>query len=133
VERETFVRARALQGLLTYAGLVLAPNGHLYVSSVLTGRIAEFDLDGRLVRMLLKSDDLLPPHRTGTPYGLTVDGKGTLYYADLDLERSGLWFDAGSNGKVWRIRFANGEPLEPELVLDGLHFPDGLGILPGDL
>jgi len=133
VERETFVRAAPLQGLVTYAGLGIAPNGHLYASSVLTGRIAEFDLDGHLVRMLLKSDDLLPPHRTGTPYGLAVDAEGTLYYADLDLVRSGFWFDAGTNGKVWRIRFANGEPLEPELVLDGLRFPDGLGVRPGDL
>ena len=41
------------------------PNGNLYASSVLTGRIAEYDLDGNLVRLLLAPPrrDAADPHR----------------------------------------------------------------------
>jgi sugar lactone lactonase YvrE len=127
---ETFVRA-----LATFSGLAMSPHGTLYAASVLTGRIYEYDLTGQRLRSVLDSPRWLPPHPHGTPQGLAVDSAGTLYYADLDLQREGLFgIDTGSDGKIWRIRFdAAGGPLPPELVLDGLAFPDGLGVLPGDL
>jgi hypothetical protein len=129
VQRERFVGTRPLRGLLTYSGLALAPNGNLYAASVATGRIGEFDLDGNLVRLVLDPGRWLPPYPTGTPQGLAVDGEGSLYYADLDLVRDGLRIAPGPDGKVWRIRFAAGEPQAPEVVLRGLEYPDGLGVV----
>ena len=100
--------------------------------SVLTGRIAEFDQEGGFVRMLLEPESWLPPHATGTPQGLAVDAQGTLYYADLDLIWKGLSPGPGPNGKVWRIRFKpDGTPRAPEIVLQGLGFPDGVAVLEG--
>ncbi len=130
VREETLVRA-----LATFSGLAISPRGTLYAASVLTGRIEEYDLDGRHLRSVMTSPRWLPPHPFGTPQGLAVDSRGTLYYADLDLVRTGwLGIEPGPNGKVWRIRFdAAGEPGTPEVVLDRLAFPDGLGVLPGDL
>jgi hypothetical protein len=134
IQRERFLGSRPLDGLLTYSGLAPAPNGNLYVASVATGRIAEFDLEGGLVRMLLEPPEVLPPFSTGYPQGLAVDSRGTLYYADLDLVLDGLAVDAGPDGKLWRIVFdADGSPRPPEVVVGGLAFPDGLGVMGGDL
>jgi sugar lactone lactonase YvrE len=134
IQRERFLGARPLDGLLTYSGLALAPNGNLYVASVATGRIAEFDLEGELVRMLLEPPEALPPFSTGYPQGLAVDSHGTLYYADLDLVLDGFAVDAGPDGKVWRMAFgADGSPQPPAVVVRGLAFPDGLGVMAGDL
>jgi sugar lactone lactonase YvrE len=134
VQRERFLGSLPRLGMLTYSGLAVAPNGNLYVASVLTGRIAEFDRDGRFVRFVLQPPDWLPPHPTGHPQGLAVDARGTLYYADLELEIDLSGIHPGRDGKVWRIRFdATGAPLAPEIVARGLAFPDGLGVLPGDL
>ena len=132
VQRETF--ATSGDGMLTFSGLAIAPNGNLYAASVLTGRIAEYDLDGNLVRLLLAPDETTPPIPTGNPQGLTVGPDGTVYYADLDLEGTLPDVGPGPDGTVRRIRFdTDGEPLPPEIVRSGLGFPDGLGIGPGDL
>lgn len=130
VSREVFARA-----LATFSGLALSGRGTLYAASVLTGEIFEYDLSGRRLRAVLASERWLPPHRYGTPQGLAVDSAGTLYYADLDLVREGgLEIGPGPDGRVWRIRFdARGEPFPPERLLDGLAFPDGLGVAPGSL
>ena len=69
IEREVFAGAQWRAGLVTYAGLAFAPNGNLYASSVATGRIGEFDPEGRLVRTVLDPDDgwlfgWLPPFAT---------------------------------------------------------------------
>jgi hypothetical protein len=129
--REALIGPHPSKGLLTYTGVALSPRGTLYVASVLTGRIAEFDLDGKLVRMVLESEDWLPPHATGTPQGLAVGADGTLYYADLDLVWEGWMPGPGPDGKVWRIRFGpDGAPRAPEVVLRGLAFPDGLAVRP---
>jgi hypothetical protein len=80
--------------------------------------------------MLLEPESWLPPHATGTPQGLAVDAQGTLYYADLDLGWKGFSPGPGPNGKVWRIRFErDGTPRAPEIVLEGLAFPDGVAVL----
>ncbi len=127
VHEETLVRA-----LATFSGLAMSPRGTLYAASVLTGTIDEYDLDGHQLRRVMASPHWLPPHPFGTPQGLAIDSRGSLYYADLDLVRSGWGIAPGPNGKVWRIRFdAAGEPLTPEVILEGLAFPDGLGVLPG--
>jgi hypothetical protein len=127
--RDTFAWARPLSGLLTYSGLALAPDGRsLYAASVVSGRIGEFDLDGTLLRLVLDPGAWLPPYAFGTPQGLGVDGAGSLYYADLDLVYQGLTPGPGPDGKLWRIRFADGAPLAPEIVLRGLEYPDGVGV-----
>lgn len=132
VRRETFAWARPLDGLVTYSGLAIAPSGHLYAASVATGRIGEFDADGRFVRLVLDAGRWLPPFPTGSPQGLAVGPDGTLYYADLGLVWTGASLRPGPEGRVWRIRFdAAGAPQPPELVIGGLEYPDGLGILAG--
>jgi DNA-binding beta-propeller fold protein YncE len=132
VARQTFAWARPFSGLLTYSGLALAPDGgRLYAASVATGRIGEFDLDGRLLRLVLDPGVWLPPYPFGTPQGLGVDAEGSLYYADLDLVYEGLAPGPGPDGKVWRIRFADGAPQPPEIVLRGLEYPDGVGVVGG--
>jgi DNA-binding beta-propeller fold protein YncE len=133
VQRDTFVWARPQDGLLTYSGLAFAPNGNLYAASVATGRIGEFAPDGSFVRLVLAPSGWLPPFDGGAPQGLAVDAAGTLYYADLDLRFEGWRLRPGSNGTLRRIRFAGGIPQAPDLLLRGLEYPDGLGILPGSL
>jgi len=129
VQREVFYR-----GWQTFTGLAFAPNGNLYASSVFTGEILEIAPDGKFVRMLLAPDGLVPPYPTGNPMGLAVDRAGHLYYADIDLVWDGLSIGPGPDGKVRRIRFAeDGTAQPPETLIDGLRFPDGLGILPGSL
>jgi outer membrane protein assembly factor BamB len=132
VQRETF--ASPSDGMLTFFGVALAPNGNIYASSVVTGHIAEYDLDGNVVRLILAPDDPTLPLATGSPQGLAVGGDGTIYYADSNLVGELPNVGTGPNGKVWRIRFdENGDPLAPELVREGLRFPDGVAIAPGNL
>ena len=134
IQRERFLGPSWRHGLVTYSGLALSPSGPLYVSSVATGRIAEFDLDGGFVRMILDPGSWLPPYETGNPQGIAVDSRGTLYYVDLDLTLNGFSIGPGPDGKLWRIRFADdGAPLAPEQVARGLEFPDAVSVLPGDL
>ena len=121
-------------GMLTFSGIAISPRGTLYVASVLTGRIAEYDFGGRLLRLILAPAEELPPIPTGHPQGLAVGDDGTIYYADLDLRGTLPNVGPGPNGKVRRIRFdANGDPLAPEIVKQGLAFPDGVAIFAGNL
>lgn len=121
-------------GALTPSAIAPAPDGGWYVSSVLTGVIAEYDASGRFVRRVLDAPalDVLPPYPAGgTPFGLAVDREGSLWYADIGVE---LTLPAPGpvdrQGSVRRIRFVDGAPQVPEVVRSGLSFPDGLGLVP---
>lgn len=128
VQREVFYR-----GMKTFTGLAFAPNGNLYASSVFTGEILEIAPDGALVRKILDPEGaFVPPYDTGNPMGLAVDSQGNVYYADIDLAWDGLSIGPGPDGKVRRIRFTpDGTPQPPDVLLEGLEYPDGLGILSG--
>jgi sugar lactone lactonase YvrE len=126
VQREVFAR-----GLYTFSGLAFGRNGHLYAASVLTGEIVEIDGNGEIVREILDPPGLLPPLATGHPQGIAFDAAGNLYYADLDLVWDLPHIGPGPNGKLRRIRFdEDGAPQPPEVLLEGLAFPDGVSVLP---
>ncbi|MBW2446059.1 MAG: PQQ-binding-like beta-propeller repeat protein [Deltaproteobacteria bacterium] len=128
VDRETFATG------FVFTGLALSPRGTLYASSVLTGDILEYDLDGNLLRTLVDPPEALPPISTGNPQSLAVGPDGTIYYADLDLVGTFPDLGPGPNGKVRRVRFDGaGDPLPPEVIRQNLSFPDGVAVLPGDL
>jgi hypothetical protein len=103
--------------------------GTYYVSSVFDGRIAEYDENGGFIRLVLEAPPGLPPYDTGTPYGIGVDPDGTLYYADLGVVVGPPPGPGDHNGTVRRIRFVDGEPQPPEVMDEGLEFPDGIGVL----
>jgi len=130
---ETFIQDPS--NVATPAGIVRAHNGNWFVSSVFNGVIGEYYPDGTFVRRVLAppAGETELPLSTGHPQGLAVDCEGSLYYTDMNLVLSG-GIGPGPDGKVYRISFdAAGDPLAPVLVKAGLNFPDGLGILPGDL
>ncbi|GIW43104.1 MAG: hypothetical protein KatS3mg077_0386 [Candidatus Binatia bacterium] len=108
------------------------PRGTFLVTSIFNGVIAEYDAQGRFIRRILQpvSGERLPFPSTGTPLGIAVDSSGTVYYADLGLVQDGLNIGPGrGRGTVRRIRFdANGAPLAPEVLDQGLNFPDGIGV-----
>ncbi len=121
-------------GVSTPSGVVGAPSGHLYVASVITGVINEYDADGRFVRTVLEPPDGErlgeTPFSTGTPLGLALGDDGTLYYADIGIVISGAEVGPGpKTGSVRRITFgSDGEPNPPETMAAGLQFPDCLGL-----
>jgi hypothetical protein len=119
----------------TPAGITRARNGNWFIASVLTGVIGEYYPNGTFVRRVLSPPpgETGLPLSTGHPQGLAVDCEGNLHYADMDLSENG-GIGPGPDGKVRRISFdAAGNPQPPVIIKDGLDFPDGLGILPGDL
>ena len=131
VERELFIQPRENFG--TPIGIVPAPDGGWYVSSVINGVINEFDADGAFVRTILEpaAGDVLDtdPYETGTPLGLAVGPDGTLYFADIGIVIDGTNIGPGDGtGTVRRIRFVDGEPQAPETMAEGLAFPDGMGV-----
>jgi len=131
VQREVFLPP---SGLSTFSGLAFAPNGNLFAAEVFSGRIGEYDPSGARLRYVLQPPESIPPISTGSPQGIALDAAGTLYYADLDLVGTLPNVGPGPNGKVRRIRFAaDGTPQPPEVVRQGLRFPDGVAIVPGDL
>jgi hypothetical protein len=120
----------------TASAIARARNGNWFVSSVFTGEIGEYTPGGALVRKVLTppAGEPLPTFSTGNPFGIAVDCQGALYFADLNLVGSLPDVGPGPNGKVRRITFdASGTPSAPSIVRENLAFPDGLGIVPGDL
>lgn len=131
VVRERFIVADA--NLPTVNGIAGTPAGTFYVSSVLSGVIAEYSASGAFVRRILSppaGESLGPePLSTGTPLGIAVDRTGTVYYADLGLVfRDGRVGPGPGEGTVRRIRFAGDEPLPPEIMDSGLNFPDAVAV-----
>jgi len=116
-------------------GIARSPAGW-YVSSVFTGVINEYDLDGSFVREILRppaSESFgVMPFSTGTPNGLGVTAGGELWYADLGivLRENGSIGPGSSLGTVRIIRFVDGEPQPPEIIDEGLKFPDAIGVVP---
>ncbi len=120
--------------VFTPNAVVGTPDGGFYVSSVINGVIAEYDAEGRFVRRILEppAGERLgtKPFSTGTPLGLGIDSRGTVYYADIGLVIDGSDIGPGpATGTVRKIRFEGGEPLAPETMDTGLGFPDGIGVL----
>lgn len=122
-------------GLGIANGITPAPDGW-YVSSVFTGAINEYDADGEFVREILRPPDGetlgAEPYSTGTPNGLATTADGTLWYADLGLvirDDGGIGPGSGT-GTVRVIRFVDGEPQPPEIIDEGLAFPDAIGVVP---
>jgi hypothetical protein len=129
IEREVFIQGIPVLELLTPSAIAPSGKGTFYVSSVFDGRIAEYGEDGSFIRLILEAAPGLPPYDTGTPYGIGVGPDGTLYYADLGVVVGPPPGPGDKNGTVRRIRFVNGEPQAPEIMDEGLEFPDGIGIL----
>lgn len=130
------VLAGGADGLATPSGIVGAPDGHFFVSSVITGVINEYDAGWRYLRTVLA-----PPagesigatsYSTGTPLGLALGRDGTLYYADIGIVfRNGGFGPGRKNGSVRRIPLGGGGPPgPPETMAAGLQFPDCLGVWP---
>jgi hypothetical protein len=132
--RTTFVQAGD-HGLTTPAGIAAAPDGGVYISSVIAGIINEYGPDGVFRRTVLHppAGEQLGerPYSTGTPLGLGTDRDGTLYYADIGIviTPGELPGPGPAAGTVRRIRFVDGIPQPPEVMADGLAFPDGIGVL----
>ena len=131
MNRELFIPTG--NNLATPNAIVPTGNGGWYVSSVANGVINEYDADGGYVRTVLKpppGETLgTEPISTGTPLGLGVAPDGTLYFADIGIVIANGGIGPGNGtGRVFRIVFKDGEPQEPEMLADGLAFPDGIGI-----
>ena len=114
-------------------GLTASDDGW-FVSSVIGGLINEYDAEGAFLRTVLApaADDGLDetPFVTGTPLGIAYHD-GVLWYADIGVVITPDNIGPGrGTGTVRLIRFTDGEPGEPELIDEGLAFPDAIGILP---
>ncbi len=135
ITRETFLNSLAGGPVAFYTGLTISPWNTLVAASVVNGLILEYDLEGQFLRTLLEPATSDPPIPTGHPQDVVFDRAGNLYYSDLDLHGTLPDVSPGPDGKLWRIRFdpETEDPRAPELVKAGLAFPDGLGVLPGDL
>jgi hypothetical protein len=132
-----FIAAGAGNTLATPNAIAKSPEGTFYVSSVFNGVIAEFTADGTYVRDILRppAGETLgaEPYSTGTPLGVGVGPDGSVYYADIGIVITPDNIGPGDGtGRVMRIVFDDaGTPMAPEVVDDGLAFPDGIGVFAG--
>ena len=132
VAKELFIPAGD-HGLGTPVAVAITDDGNFFVSSVFTGVINEYDAEGAFVRTILSppEDETIGPesYSTGTPLGIGLGPDGTLYYADIAIvAEPGELPGPGPGGTVRRIVFVDGEPQPPEIIADGLAFPDGIGV-----
>jgi hypothetical protein len=138
VKPTRFITPGEGNSLATPNDIARAPDGNLYVSSVFNGVIAEFTPAGEFVRSVLSPPDGeslgAKPFSTGTPLGLGVGPDGSVYYADIGVVVTERGAGPGQGtGKVRRIMFdADGIPAKPEVMDEGLAFPDGIGIWTGN-
>jgi hypothetical protein len=130
VNREMFIPPD--DRVTTPVAVMASPQGTFYVSSVITGVIAEYDAAGKFVRIILEppAGERLgaEPYTTGTPFGLGFGPDGSLYYADLGVVVGDGIGPGPELGTVRRITFEGGEPQAPETLDQGLDYPDGIGI-----
>ena len=101
---------------------------------MINGVIAQYDSNYAFVRRVLEppaGETLGPvPFSTGTPLGIGVDSRGTLYYADIGVVVDSSGIGPGrKTGTMRKITFVKGEPQPPVTMQSGLDFPDGIGIL----
>ena len=134
ITKSLWLAGDGTNGMATPAGLAPAPDGGVYVSSVFSGVINEYDADATFRRTILKPPDgeVLgeQPFSTGTPLGIGVDGQGNLFYADIGITVGADGVGPGENmGTMRRIAFDNGEPQPPVTMNSGLAFPDGIGVI----
>jgi len=122
-------------GLSTPSGIAGAKNGHFFVASVISGTINEYDADWQYVQTVVRPApgdriSTTKTYLTGTPLGITVDGNGTLYYADIGIIIRQSGPGPGNHfGSLRRITFNDdGTPNPPETIADNLQFPDGVGL-----
>jgi len=133
---DAVVKERFIPGdsnIATPTSVTGSRHGTFYVSSVLNGVIAEYGADGAFIRRVLQPPAGerfgMTPFSTGSPFNVTTDRAGTLYYADLGLVLGPGGIGPGRRlGTVRRLRFADGVPQPPETIDSGLRFPDGVGI-----
>jgi hypothetical protein len=136
ITRTTLVQAGP-NGLATPNGVAIGPEGTLFVGSVVTGVINEYETDGTFLRTILSPPEGVTigtePIATGTPFGIGIAPDGTLYYADIGIVSTpgeGIG-PADGIGTVRVIRFGeDGDPEPPVTVAEGLDFPDGIGVRP---
>lgn len=129
ITRETFITFD--DTLLTPSAIYPSKHDTLYVSSVFSGAIVEYEMDGTPIRTIMQPPlGELPPYpSTGTPYGIVVDDRDVLYYADLGVDAGPPPGPVDGIGTVRMIRFdENGDPLPPQIIDEGLDFPDGVGM-----
>jgi len=114
---------------VTPSAVVISPQNTLYVSSVFTGTVSEFDKAGNWLRDIYPVSPLSPPTGpTGqTPFGLAFTGDGSLWIADLGVIGGDAAPDEGSVIRVTFDAAGNPTPLG-QTVKDKLNFPDGLGV-----
>ena len=123
VSKSTFIEDA---DMATPLGMVRAPNGNWYVSSVfIPPTIREYDANGEFVRTIAEGDDI------GTPAGLAIDSEGTLYYADLGIvaQEGELPGPEAGKGTVRKLTFdEEGNPGQPEIIGQGLDYPDAVAV-----
>lgn len=133
ITRETFIAAGEHELSFPNAIVAKVDGTGFYANSVIDGVINEYDDSGRFVRTVLApqpGEELgEQTYSTGTPLGLGIDSRGTLYYADIGITISADGIGPGPEGTVRRIRFLDGEPQPPQIMASGLAFPDGIGVL----
>lgn len=115
--------------VVTPSSVAISAGGTLYVASVFTGTVSEYDKDGTWIRDVYPTAPIAPmTGPTGnTPYGLAFTARGDLWLADLGI----VGGEPGPGlGSVQRVRFdAAGNPIVPaDTIAEGLQFPDGLGV-----
>jgi hypothetical protein len=121
-------------GMLSPAGLAPAPGGGVYVSSVASGVINEYDASWTFVRTILQPPDGetlgAESYSTGTPLGIAVAPDGSIFYADIGvvIDPKGGIGPGDKTGTLRRITFTGGKPNPPETMAKELDYPDGVGI-----
>jgi hypothetical protein len=112
----------------TPLGIAEAANGNWFVSSVvIPPTVREYDPEGNFVRVIAEGEGI------GNPAGIAVAVDGTIYYADLGLVEQPppeFFGPEPGEGSIYKVLFdAEGNPSPPQVVDDGLTYPDNIAVL----